>query len=98
MLAILVVTYLAVKTKQPLLCSAARVAALEEIRSGPQEDLGHEGLHGENQVFTDQLEWRGTADPFSGPPLSKLSFAYEAEARHDHAVYLAHAAPSSRKA
>ena len=40
----------------------------------------------------------GTTDSFSGPALTKLSFAYEAEAQHDHAVYLAHVAPSSKKA
>jgi hypothetical protein len=40
----------------------------------------------------------GTTDSFSGPPLTTLSFAYEAEAQHDHAVYLAHVTPPSKKA
>jgi len=44
------------------------------------------------------LNGSGTTDAFSGPALSKLSFAYEAEAQHDHAVYLAHVAPSAKKA
>ena len=35
-------------------------------------------------------------DSFSGLPLSSLSFAYEAQ--QDHAVYLAHVTPSSKKA
>ena len=43
------------------------------------------------------LNGAGTTDSFSGPALSNLSFASEAEAQHDHAVYLAHVSPSSKK-
>ena len=44
------------------------------------------------------LNGAGTTDSFSGPALTKLSFPYEAEVQHDHAVYLAHVTPSSKKA
>lgn len=44
------------------------------------------------------LNGSGTTDSFAGPVLSDLSFAYEAEAQHDHAVYLAHVTPPSKKA
>jgi hypothetical protein len=37
----------------------------------------------------------GTTDAFAGPALSKVSFATEAEAQHDHAVYLAHVTPAA---
>src|SRR5215471_9660528 len=39
----------------------------------------------------------GTTDSFSGPPVSNLSYTAEAEAQHDHNVYLQHVTPAMKR-
>ena len=41
------------------------------------------------------LNGAGTTDAFAGPALSNLTFVAEAEAQHDHQVYLTHVTPAS---